>query len=122
MVEIPWVVCMSRTGSDNEVEWSIQVVGLGKAPTSGVYLTGLTDKFPIVLPPEAAYSFDKHNQDEYTDNAECKSRYGEHGSINSDNRHEDRGQPPLERMCHWLLMKQASMVYQFQSMDIYGVD
>ena len=23
-------------------------------------------------------------------------------------------------MCHWVLMKQASVVYQFQSMDICG--
>jgi len=83
---------MSRTGSDNEVEWTIQVVGLGKAPTSGVYLTGLADKFPIVLPPEAPYSFDKHNQDEYTDNAECKPHYGEHGSIMSIVMRTVRGQ------------------------------
>lgn len=72
-----------KNRSDSEVEWTTQVVGLGKTPTSGVYLTRLTDKYPIVLPPEATYSFDKHNQDEHTDNTECKCRYGEHRSIMS---------------------------------------
>jgi hypothetical protein len=72
-----------KNRSDSEVEWTIQVVGLGKASTSGVYLTGLTDNCPIVLPPDAAYSFDKHNQAEHTDNTECKRRYSEHRSIMS---------------------------------------
>jgi hypothetical protein len=76
---IPWWWYV-KNRTDDEVEWTIQVVDLGKAATNGVCLTGLTDESPIILPPKTAHSFDKRNQDKHTDNTERKCHYSEHRS------------------------------------------
>ena len=111
--EPEWYV---KDKSDDEVAWIIQAIAL---VTDVAYLTGIMNDSPIVLPPAPACAFDNHHQHEHANNTECEGHYGGHQSIIEVIGHEiNRHQPPLERTCHWSLMKQASTVYQFQSMAV----
>jgi len=61
-----------------------QAIGLGGAVMSGVYSAGLANESPIVLPPEAAYSLDKRNQHEHTNDGERERHFGANMPLATD--------------------------------------